>query len=105
LTEEIREELRDDFAEEMNSVTKFKNMTVISRELSKLGAEVGSIFIEFTNTKNAAAGIKKTKGPNGEPRRYDGFEIKTAFISDKLWTQYFFPELKTTVQTENVQDK
>lgn len=89
----------------MNSVTKFKNMIVINRELSKLGAEVGSIFIEFANVKNAQAGIKKTKNPTGEPRRYDGFEIKTAFISEKLWTQYFFPELKTTVQTPNLPDK
>lgn len=86
-------------------MTKFKNMIVINRELSKLGAEVGSIFIEFANVKNAQAGIKKTKNPTGEPRRYDGFEIKTAFISEKLWTQYFFPELKTTVQTPNLPDK
>lgn len=88
LTDEIREELRQDFVEEMNSVTKFRNLTVINKELSKLGAEVGSIFVEFANIKNAVAGIKKVKG-----RIYDGHEIKTAFISDTLYYNYFFLEM------------
>ena len=88
LTDEIREELRQDFVEEMNSVTKFRNLTVINKELSKLGAEVGSIFVEFANIKNAQAGIKKVKG-----RIYDGHEIKTVFISDTLYYNYFFLEM------------
>ena len=73
-------------------MTKFKSLTVITKELSKLGAEVGSIFIEFANIKNAQAGIKKVKG-----RIYDGCEIKTAFISDDLYFNYFFPEMKEQV--------
>ena len=73
----------------MNSVTKYKNLTVINKELTKLGAEVGSIFIEFGNVKHAHAGIKKVKG-----RKYDGLEIKTAFISESLYNEYFFPEME-----------
>ena len=53
LTDEIRDELQEDFEAEMNSVTKFKSLTVINKELSKLGAEVGSIFVEFANIKCA----------------------------------------------------
>ena len=71
----------------MNDVAKFKSLIVINKELSKLGAEVGSIFIEYLNLKHAYAGIKKVKG-----RVYDGREIKTAFIAESLYNDYFFPD-------------
>ena len=73
----------------MNDVAKFKSLIVINKELSKLGAEVGSIFIEYLSFKHAYAGIKKVKG-----RVYDGREIKTAFISESLYNDYFFPDKK-----------
>ena len=37
----------------MNDVAKFKSLIVINKELSKLGAEVGSIFIEYLTLKHA----------------------------------------------------
>ena len=86
LTDEIREELKQDFTDEMSDVAKFKSLVVINKELCKLGAEVGSIFIEYLNVKHAQAGVKKVKG-----RVYDGREIKTAFISESLYNDYFFP--------------
>ena len=53
LTKEAHDELRDDFIHEMTSSTKFKSLTVITKELARLGAEVGSIFVEFWNEKTA----------------------------------------------------
>ena len=46
-------ELREDFTSELNSVTKFKTITVVTKELVRLGAELGSIFVEFWNDKTA----------------------------------------------------
>lgn len=43
----------EDFSHEMNSVTKFKALTVITQDLVRLGAEQGSIFVEFYNEKTA----------------------------------------------------
>ena len=53
MTDEARKELLEDFTQEMNSVTKFKSLTVITKDMVKLGAELGSIFIEFWNEKTA----------------------------------------------------
>ena len=53
LTDEARKELLEDFTQEMNSVTKFKSLIVITKDKVKLGAELGSIFIEFWNEKTA----------------------------------------------------
>ncbi len=89
LTEEAIQELAEDFTSEMNSVTKFKSLTVISKEKVKLGAEPGSIFIEFWNEKTAQQGVKKVKG-----RIYDGCEIKTCYIEDSLFFEHFFPDMQ-----------
>lgn len=53
MNEEEREELLKDFTEELQSVAKFKRITVINKELQKLGAEVGSIFVEFFSEKQS----------------------------------------------------
>lgn len=89
LTTEAKKELVDDFSQELNSVTKFKSLTVTTKEMVKLGAEVGSIFVEFWNEKTAQQGVKKVKG-----RIYDGCEIKTCYIEEQLYVSYFFPDYK-----------
>ena len=53
LSPEDEKELLDDFTQEMDKVTKFKTLKVINTGLSKLGAERGSIFIEFWSVKTA----------------------------------------------------
>ena len=53
----------------------------------KLGAELGSIFIEFWNDKTSQQGVKKVKG-----RIYDGCEIKTCYIEEGLYREHFFPD-------------
>jgi len=87
LTEEAMKELEEDFTSEMNSVTKFKSLLVITKEKAKLGAELGSIFVEFWNEKCAQQGVKKVKG-----RIYDGCEIKTCYIEASLYNEHFFPD-------------
>ena len=46
-------ELREDFTSELNSVTKFKTLTVVTKDTVRIGAELGSIFVEFWNEKTA----------------------------------------------------
>lgn len=99
LTEEAIQELAEDFTSEMNSVTKFKSLTVITKEKVKLGAEPGSIFIEFWNEKTAQQGVKKVKG-----RIYDGCEIKTCYIEDSLFIEHFFPDMQLS-RDENLTKK
>ena len=53
LSERDEQELREDFCAELNSVTKFKTLTVVTKDLVCLGAEQGSIFVEFWNEKTA----------------------------------------------------
>ena len=60
-------------------------MTIINEKSSKLGAEVGSIFLEFGSIQDAQLAINKVNG-----RIYDGNEIKTTFIDEDLYTHYFF---------------
>jgi len=90
LTKDAHDELRDDFINEISSVTKFKSLTVITKELARLGAEVGSIFVEFWNEKTAQQGVKKVKG-----RIYDGCEIRTCYIEENLYKKQFFPDTTT----------
>jgi hypothetical protein len=70
LTPEAQKELEADFREELVNVAKFKKLTVVTKDMAKLGAEVGSIFVEFWNDKLAQVGAKKLKG-----RTYDYKEI------------------------------
>jgi hypothetical protein len=43
----------------------------------RLGAEVGSVFVEFRDKKSAELGLKMIKG-----RIYDGREIKCCFVDE-----------------------
>ena len=53
LSVDAEKELREDFTNELNSVTKFKTLTVVAKDSVLLGAELGSIFVEFWNEKTA----------------------------------------------------
>ena len=84
LTSEAEGELRDDFTQELTSVSKFKTLTVVRADWVRLGAELGSVFVEFWNEKLAQQGVKKVKG-----RIYDGCEIKTCYIEEALFKEQF----------------
>ena len=52
----------------------------------RLGAEVGSIFVEFKDQKGAQLGMKKVKG-----RIYDGSEVRCIYVDEKLYREHLVP--------------
>ena len=57
-----------------------KRIKIVRNGEEKLGAEVGSVFVEFRDKRSAEMGLKQLKG-----RVYDGREIKWCFIEEKLY--------------------
>ena len=49
----------------------------------RLGAEVGSIFVEFKDVRGAQLGLKQIKG-----RIYDGFEVKCVTVDEALYRDH-----------------
>ena len=84
---------------ELTQVAKVKQMIVVGKEDTKLGKEVGSIFVEFYSEKQAQLGVKKIKG-----RNYDFKEIKTAYINEDLFYDYFFTDQKRP-EVDNAEKK
>ena len=75
-------ELRRDFIGEIAAVTEkqFKQMTIITKENAKLGAEVGSIFIQFADIQDAFETVKSLNG-----RIYNTNEIRATFIEEMIY--------------------
>lgn len=80
LTPEVYEELYDDMEAEFTKIPHLKRIKIIRNGEERLGAEVGSIFVEFRDKKSADIGLKMMRG-----RIYDGREIKSSFIDEKLY--------------------
>lgn len=80
------EELRDNFEAEMQHIGQLRNLKVIRNGEERLGAEVGSIFVEFRDIKGAKEGMNKVKG-----RIYDGFEVKCVFVDEQLYKEWLLP--------------
>ena len=70
----------------MQNIGQLRDVKVIRNGEERLGAEVGSIFVEFKDNKGAQLGLKKTKG-----RIYDGSEVKCIFIDEKLYREHLVP--------------
>ena len=70
ITPEIYEELYGDMEEEFQKIPHLKRIKVVRTGEEKLGAEVGSIFVEFRDKKSAEIALKNIKG-----RIYDGRDI------------------------------
>jgi len=81
MTPEVYEELYEDMEEEFRKIPHLKRIKIIrNHEEERLGAEVGSVFIEFSDKKSADLALRKIKG-----RVYDGREIKATYIDEKLY--------------------
>jgi hypothetical protein len=65
---------------EFQKVPHLKRVKVIRNGEEKLGSEVGAVFVEFRDKKSSEIGLKLMKG-----RIYDGREIKTSFVDEKLY--------------------
>lgn len=83
MTVEDYEELKDNFEGEMQNIGQLRGIKVIRNGEEKLGAEVGSIFVEFKDQRGSQLGMKQVRG-----RIYDGFEVKCVFIEEKLYSAY-----------------
>ena len=66
--------------DEFSKVPHLKRIKVIRNGEERLGAEVGSVFVEFRDKKSAEVALKKMKG-----RIYDGRDIKVSYIEEKLY--------------------
>lgn len=80
LTPDLYEDLYEDMEAEFVKIPHLKRIKVVRNEEEKLGAEVGSVFVEFRDKKSAEVALKLLKG-----RNYDGREIKACFIEEKLY--------------------
>lgn len=58
MTVEDYEELKDNFEAEMQNIGQLRGIKVIRNGEERLGAEVGSIFVEFKDVKGAQPGLK-----------------------------------------------
>ena len=83
MTVDDYEELKDNFEAEMQNIGQLRGLKVIRNGEERLGAEVGSIFVEFKDIKGAQLGLKQVKG-----RIYDGFEVKCVFIDEKMYREH-----------------
>ena len=70
----------------MQNIGQLRGIKVIRNGEERLGAEVGSIFVEFKDSKGAQLGMKKVKG-----RIYDGSEVQCIYIDEKLYREHLVP--------------
>lgn len=80
MTPDQFEELKEDMEDEFCKIPHLKRIRIVRNGEERLGAEVGSVFVEFRDRKSAELALKKIKG-----RIYDGREIKVTFVDDKLY--------------------
>jgi len=64
----------------MQHINSLRSIHIIRNGEEQLGAEVGSVFVEFSDKKGAEAAIKKLNG-----RVYDGLEIIATFLDEKIY--------------------
>ena len=77
------EEMLEDLENEFSVIPHLKRIKIIRNKEEKLGAEVGSVFIEFRDKKSAELALKKVKG-----RIYDGREIKACFVDENTYFNF-----------------
>lgn len=80
MTPEIYEDLHDDMEAEFSKIPHLKRIKVVRNGEERLGAEVGSVFVEFRDKKSAEIALKTIRG-----RIYDGREIKACFVDENLY--------------------
>lgn len=83
-------ELKSDVKNEFEKYGKVINMFFVSRKsYCKIGAEIGSIFIEFDDIKFAEMAYYAMK-----EKKYDGKEFKICFVNKKVFYEEILPESK-----------
>ena len=80
MTPDQFEELKEDMDDEFSKIPHLKRIRIVRNGEERLGAEVGSVFVEFRDKKSSELALKNIKG-----RIYDGREIKACFVDEKLY--------------------
>ena len=75
LNEKEYKELYDDMEEAFKDYGKIKKIMVIGEKEEKLGAEIGSVFIQYANVKGAEAAYQAMSN-----KKYKGNEINIVFF-------------------------
>ena len=79
------DEIESDMREEFDRYGTLLGVTIMRPKTRKIGAELGSVFVEFEQLNHAEFCMKNMKG-----RRYVGREIKCGFIDEEV----FYKEIK-----------
>jgi hypothetical protein len=87
LTPELYEELKEDMEEEFGKIPHLKRIKIVRNGEERLGAEVGSVFVEFRDKRSAECALKKMRG-----RIYDGREIQVSYLEERLYYKELFIE-------------
>lgn len=74
------EEILDDISDELSKFGNIVSSYVIKPKSEKIGAECGSVFVEFQEQKAAENCMKAMKG-----KRYEGRDVKVAFIDENVF--------------------
>ena len=75
LSEREYKELYDDMNEAFSQYGKIQKLLVIGEKEEKLGAEIGSVFIQYSNVKGAENAYQ-----NMSNKKYNGNEISIIFV-------------------------
>ena len=79
-TDDDHDDLYEDMEAELAPIGALERIKIIRIGEQRLGAEVGSIFVEFADKKRSAEAVKKLQG-----RVYDGRKIKVCYVDEKLY--------------------
>jgi hypothetical protein len=74
------EEVMDDIIEELSKFGNIVSSHMIKPKNEKIGAECGSIFVEFQEQRSAENCSKAMKG-----KRYEGRDVKVAYLDENVF--------------------
>mmetsp|Transcript_9318 Transcript_9318/g.14094 ORF Transcript_9318/g.14094 Transcript_9318/m.14094 type:complete len:242 (-) Transcript_9318:36-761(-) len=80
MTPQLYTELYDDMELELSAIPLLNRIKIVRAGEERFGAEVGSVFVEFSNEKSAQLALEKLRG-----RVYDHRPIHVCFIEEDLY--------------------
>ena len=80
------DEIEGDIVTEFTEFGAILNCFIVKQQHSIIGAQPGSLFIEFNDQEEARNAISNING-----RKYDGNDIKVVFIPYDVYLKNFYP--------------
>lgn len=81
------DDIYKDMKDELEKFGKILNLVVIHPHQKKMGAETGSVLVEFENLKSAEECMLAMKG-----RRYDKRELRISYINAEVFLNELMPK-------------